>query len=333
MKSLFLSICSMIMLHSAIAKKVQFNVDMRNETIDAFGVHVSGNFLTSLGLPANYLPDQVPLTQIGTSTIYSTVVDLPAFSMFEYYYLNGKETYNVEFIPYESQVIYNFIANRWIYVDSTNTDTLKLPALVYSTNAPLGKTLIRHQVDMQNVNSINSNGVHVATGENAFNYTSQRMYSFDNKKYEYLTYVDSATSSIQEYIYINGNAQVNAETVPASCRNSNNYRQSTVSTHTILDAVCYEACVACIPNAVTDITSQTLNIFLYTNPVVGNVLSVHNATGLITSYKVYNMYGQLLINKVAKAADYAINVSDLPNGNYVLMATTSNENISLQWIK
>ncbi len=325
-----ITLCLTLIALNAQAKKVQFNVDMRYQTIDAFGVHVSGDFLTALGYSANWLSDSVQLTQVGTSTVYSIVVDLPAFKAYEYYYLNGKETYQVEFIPYESQVIHNFATNRWIYIDSTANDTTILPAVIFSTNAPFGKTLIRHRVDMQNVSTIHPNGVHLATDGDNFDYNTKRMYSFDNKVYEHLTYVDSAVPSTQKFIFANGNTSTQAEVATANCFVGGK-RSATTSVDVILPTVCYNACVACIPASTSNVTKANI-ISIGTNPV-NNKLLIINSSNQKTHYSIYNIYGQLMQVFSNNTNEQYIDVSQYAAGNYMLVYHTNKAHNVINWIK
>jgi hypothetical protein len=328
MKKIFLLLFFFYSVQIASAKKVQFNVDMRYQTIDAFGVHVSGNFLTALGYTANWLSDSVQLTQVGSSSIYSTVVDLPAFQAYEYYYLNGKETYQVEFIPYESQVIFNFVTNRWFFLDSIANDTTILPAVIFSTNAPFGKTLIRHSIDMQNV-PINPNGVHIATDADNYNYENKHMYSFDNKNFEYLTYVDSTPISTQKYKFANGNSVIDAESSFLTCF-VNGYRNATASKDTIINNLCYNSCAACGPLAINDI--KPINaIAIKTNPV-SQILVIENLIDEWTNYNIFNMLGKKVHTMRAKG-NCTIDVSKITPGNYILSATNTKSSSNLIWIK
>jgi hypothetical protein len=330
MKKIFLILITICFMGNAYAKKVQFSVDMRYQVVDSFGVHVSGNFLMALGYSANWLSDSVQLMQVGSSTIYSTVVDLPAFNMYEYYYLNGKETYQVEFIPTESQVLYNFIANRWFYTDSISTDTLKLPALVFSTNAPVGKQLIRHRVNMQDQSPINNSGVHIALDANSFDYTLHRMYSFDNTIYEYLTYVDSSSASAQKFIFANGNSSSDAEAVPNSCA-INNKRNVIINKDTILPTVCFSMCTNCFPLSTPSIMLAS-NIQLKSN-VVSNFLEIENNTGETVTFRVLNMFGQEMKYIQNNLHLQQIDISNLAASLYILDIKTSNNTQTIRWIK
>ena len=108
----------------AFAKKVKFAVDLTGQPISPNGVHITGDFQEIAGFPGgDWTSDGTPLTQEGTSSIYSIIIDLPAFRKYEYKFVNGDKFYEAEFIPIASRVGYDFNDNRWIYVDSTSADT------------------------------------------------------------------------------------------------------------------------------------------------------------------------------------------------------------------
>ncbi len=78
-KPLFLFIAILTTL-SLSAKKIKFAVDMTGQIISAFGVHVTGDFQEAAGLPLNWDPASVTLTQEGITNIYSTIITIPAFA-------------------------------------------------------------------------------------------------------------------------------------------------------------------------------------------------------------------------------------------------------------
>ena len=93
----------------AMAKKVKFAVNMLNETVNTTGVHVMGDFQQVAGFSnGNWQPNTTQCTQEGSSTIYSVVVDIPANAKYEYIFLNGDQSYEVEFVPVICRVGYNF---------------------------------------------------------------------------------------------------------------------------------------------------------------------------------------------------------------------------------
>ena len=175
------------------AKKVKFSVNMTGQTISVYGVHVSGDFQTLAGFAGgDWASNTTLMTQETTDTnIYSIIVDIPAFKKYEYKFLNGDQWYEVEFVPVESRVGYNFNDSRWIFIDSLANDTTNIGAIMFSGNAPSGYTLLRFVVDMQSQTSINTNGIHVAGNFQGWNPILTRLCNLDttSKYYEVISYV------------------------------------------------------------------------------------------------------------------------------------------------
>jgi hypothetical protein len=127
----------------SFAKKIKFSVDMDTITPNVNGIHITGDFQDEAGYPADWDPATTELIKESpSSTIYSIVLDLPAFNKYEFKFVNGIFSYEMEFVPVESRVLYNFLDNRWVYLDSLSNDTQIVKPVIYSSNAPAGKTFI-----------------------------------------------------------------------------------------------------------------------------------------------------------------------------------------------
>src|SRR6185436_20741908 len=197
------------------AKKVKFSVDMTGQTLSPNGIHVTGDFQTAAGFPGgDWQPNTTTLTQEGSTNIYSIIVDIPAFTKYEYRYVNGDQSYEVEFVPIESRVGDNFDDNRWLWVDSLANDTTDIGAIVFDTNAPAGLTLVRFLVDMQNEPSVSPAGVHIAGDFQGWDPSKIMLYSFGSDVYEIISYVNPGT---YEYKFYNGNTGGSMENIPALC--------------------------------------------------------------------------------------------------------------------
>lgn len=309
MKGVFALIFISALSFSANAKKVRFSVDMDTITINVNGIHITGDFQDEAGFTADWDPSATGMTQeISDPSIYSVVVDIPAFRHYEFKFVNGIFGYEVEFVPQQSRVIYQFNDNRWIYVDSLSNDTMKLAAIIYGTNAPAKKHLFRFRVDMQNAGTIASKGIHVAGSFQGFNPAVTRMHSFDNKVYEYIAYVDTGFPSVQhEFKYYNGNIAGNAESVPVTCANGNGNRQSAVVSDSLLAAVCFSSCSACVTSAIAE-TGDDQGLIVFPNPSSGH-FNVQGSHQLI-SIRVYNTLGVVIaekqINEEAATLDLSI---------------------------
>jgi len=261
MKKLVLFSFSLFIIASASAKKVKFAVDMTGQTINSTGVHIWGDFQVLIGDSSDWCPNCTPLTQVDADTnIYSIVVDIPAFTKYEYAFLNGDQGYDVEFVQSESRVGYDFNSNRWIYVDSLADDTTFVGAIMFSGNAPAGMTLVRFLVNMQNEPSVSANGVHVAGDFQAWDAMKTRLYSFVPGVYEIIQYVTNGT---YQYKFYNGNASGDVETVPGGCSAGGN-REINVTGDIVLSTVCFSGCVDCTVG-VNEITRAN-SIKAYPNP-------------------------------------------------------------------
>ena len=262
MKRIYFLLLSLFSIFNANSRYVEFSVNMNNEVASVNGIHVTGDFQIAAGFTGgNWNPASTVLTQIGALGIYSVVVNIPAKKKYEYKYVNGDQFYESEYVPDESRVGYLFNDNRWFYLDSLQNDTLKLPCLIFSTNAPLSKKLLRFRVGISGI-ILNSAGVHVAGTFNNFNTVENYMYSFDGKIFEYITYLDTLTTSTQ-FRYINGNNTAQYETVPAACNVQSN-REAIFSKDTVMPLVCLGSCVAC-PSGISKYELSN-NIKVFPNP-------------------------------------------------------------------
>lgn len=309
MKRIFTLILVSALGISAFAKKVKFSVDMDTVTINVNGVHITGDFQDEAGFATDWDPAATAMTQeVSNPGIYSVVVDIPAFRHYEFKFVNGIFGYEVEFVPQQSRVLYQFNDNRWIYVDSLANDTLKLKAIIYGTNAPAKKHLLRFRVDMQNAGAVSSKGVHVAGSFQGFDPAATRMHSFDGKVYEYIAYTDTGFPAVQhEFKYYNGNTAGNAEAVPVLCANVNGNRQSAVVSDSLLATVCFSSCAACVTTGIVEENESTA-LLVFPNPSKGELQVagfMFNAGILI----VFNIFGEQVLTKSINLKPETINLS------------------------
>lgn len=264
MNKYLILILLMLTTISVTAKKVMFAVDMTGQTVNALGVHVSGDFQEEAGFEGgDWQSNTTLMTNESGTEIYSVVVDIPAFTKYEYKFLNGDQWYDVEFVPVESRVGYEFNDNRWVYIDSLYNDTTLVKPVLFSGNAPAGQYLLRLMVDLQNEGAINPAGIHVAGDFQGWDPSRTVMYSFVDKVYEYIAYVDIAFG-FSEYRFVNGNAAGNYEVVPPDCSINGN-RAIAIPKDTVMETVCFSSCSACGPQWIRDdLRSSAARI--YPNP-------------------------------------------------------------------
>ncbi|MFN8396622.1 MAG: T9SS type A sorting domain-containing protein [Bacteroidia bacterium] len=269
--------------NAVMAKKVKFMVNMQGYPVNVTGMHITGDFQTVAGFAGgDWNSASTSLVQEPSDTnLYSIVVDIPAFNKYEYKFVNGDQFYEVEFVPIESRVGYNFNDSRWIYIDSLANDTTVIGPLRFSGNAPMGKYLMRFLVDMHEEASVDPAGVHIAGDFQSWNPAANRMYSFVTGIWEHIAYVDS-TVAYAEFKYVNGSAWGSDESVPGACATGFN-RYLSVPKDSVLPTVCYGSCSACLTSGTASAWEPRLEVF--PNPA--------SASGLI---RLPNHFGDWTVN-------------------------------------
>lgn len=264
MNKLILTILSFMVLANANAKTVKFSVDMTGVIISSTGVHVAGDFQTLAGYSGgDWQSNTTIMTQEGTTDIYSVVVNIPAFAKYEYKFLSGDQWYESEFVPVESRVENPNNDNRWIFIDSLDTDTFHVPTVVFGTNSITGKKLVRFRIDM-NLSTVSANGVHLAGDFQSWNSTEIRLCDIiSNGVYEYQAYLDS-NSSI-EYLFYNGNQTADAEQITGSCA-TNGKRSLTVFNDTIIELNCFGYCITCSSVGIASSENIKPELMAFPNP-------------------------------------------------------------------
>lgn len=311
MKHLLITLSCVLFASVSVAKHIRFTVDMTDQVVSPNGVHLTGDFQALLGLEnGDWQSNTLLMAQQSDSNLYSVVLELPAFQKYEYKFVNGDQFYEVEFVPWESRVGYDFNDNRWLYLDSLSNDTTFIGALKFGENAPAGLQLMRFLVDMQQAN-VSATGVHVAGDFNAWNPTTNILYSFVDGIYEGIAYAPAGSYS---YHFINGNQTTDAELVPDSCTDAGGNRNLILETHTILPTVCYAACEACVVN---NIDHAFVEITLvYPNPTDGLTQFIV-PDGHVKEAQLMDAFGRVVQQvKVAGARSFAIDLTTFSSGIY-----------------
>ena len=293
----------------AEAKKVKFSVNMTGQVINPNGIHVTGDFQVAAGFGGNNWDCGVmQLTKETTDTnIYSLVVDIPAFQKYEYKFVNGEFCYEVEVIPESAAANYNFSDNRWIYVDSLSNDTTNIGAVLFNNSAPANYILVRYRINMMQEATISPNGVHVAGTFQGWDPAKNRLYSFSNSVYEWISYV---TPGNYEFKYYNGNTTGDTETVPSTCATNGN-RTINVTQDTVVSLLCYSSCNLCFPASVNNYSlASQLNIA--PNPM--NSFTTIQFKDLSTDYMVqlFDMTGKIIYKQLVSGKESL----RLENANY-----------------
>jgi hypothetical protein len=253
------------------------------------GMHVSGDFQKLAGFPGgDWNSGSTPLMQEPGTDIYSIVVDIPAFTKYEYKFVNGDQFYEAEFVPEFSRVMYNFNDNRWLYVDSLANDTTFVGAIIFGGNAPAGMRLVRFYVDMQNV-SVSANGVHLSGSFQGFDPSSTILYSFGNNVYEVIAYMPDGTYG---YKFVNGNTLSGEESIPGPCSVNSN-REVTVIEDVLLSPVCFGECSWCTTGIAEN---ETENPQFYPNPAAYETTLLLNKSLISPVIKLSDISGRTLRN-------------------------------------
>lgn len=296
-------------------KKVKFAVDMRSYVVNPHGVHVMGDFQTDAGFAGgNWLACAVELFKESADTnIYSRILTLPAHKKYEFKFVNGMEDYEQEFVPEESRVGYNFVDNRWIYIDSLQNDTTIIGAIQFEKNAPNNKKLIRFKVDMSKEASINSNKIHISGSFQNNNPATTILYSFVPKIYEVISYVDTVN---HQFKFVNGNQTNNAEVVPAACAVSGN-RKIVASKDTVLPVVCFASCDTCL-KASAIYNSPLTNINIAPNPAQ-EFVKINLGLNLDVDFVLFNQLGEVVgTGNISNQQEFIIHRNNLNSGIYYL---------------
>ena len=296
---------------SAQAKYIRFTVDMTDQVVNVAGVHLTGDFQALLGLAGgDWQSNTITMEQQADTNMYSVVLNLPAFRKYEYKFVNGDQFYQVEFVPVESRVGYDFNDNRWLYLDSLNTDTTFIGALKFGENAPAGLQLMRYLVDMQQ-ETVDVAGVHVAGDFSGWDPTAHILYSFVDGIYEVITY---APAGLYSYNFLNGNALGAVEMMSDTCVNAEGNRTLDLQTHTVLPTVCYGSCVACLVNNVSrEVKEMTL---VYPNPTDG-VTQFQIPDGHVKEALLMDGSGRIIMRQsINGARQFALDMRDCNTGLY-----------------
>jgi hypothetical protein len=293
-------------------------------TVNATGMHVMGDFQAVAGFPGgDWLPNTTLLTQEATSTIYSVIVDIPAFVKYEYKFVNGDQSYESEFVPVPSRVLYNFNDNRWLWVDSLANDTTDIGAILFAGNAPSGLTLLRFKVDMIEEASLDPAGVHVAGDFQGWDPSKIMLYSFGLGVYEIIAYLQAGT---YDFKYYNGNSSGATETVPLACAVSGN-RQVMLNTDTILHdalehAICFSGCSACASVGISDVASVRNGINIYPNPAKTE-FTIYDLRFTISRIELYDVLGNKILSQTSNLKSQTFDVSSLEAGMYFIRVSDS----------
>ena len=303
---------------------------MKGTPVNVNGMHVTGDFQDEAGFPADWDPGTTAMAKETADTnIWSIVVNIPAFRHYEFKFINGIFGYEVEFVPIQSRVSPILNDNRWIYVDSLDSDTLEIGAIRFGGNAPFGYYLLRFNVDLQMEAAIDTtDGVHVAGDWQGNDPATTRMYSFDGNVYQYIAYIDSTLNAVEQgFKYANGNAAPDLEFIAGACATNNNGRGVFVTLDTVLPVVCFNSCSACTPAATTP-EHEISGVTVYPVPA-DQFLSVHNPDGIkFEKAFLMDVSGrEVAMKDVSGMNDVRMERNSVPAGMYLLKLVDNNGSV------
>ncbi|WP_048920638.1 alpha-amylase family glycosyl hydrolase [Rufibacter radiotolerans] len=84
---------------SSCNTQLLFSVDMRQQTVAAGGVYVTGNFQALAGYGTDWSPASVPMADPDGDGIYTVNLSLPAGGLFQYKFINGTTWTGAEVVP------------------------------------------------------------------------------------------------------------------------------------------------------------------------------------------------------------------------------------------
>jgi len=302
---------------------------MTGLTISPNGVHVSGDFQEAAGYEGgNWQSNTTVMDNEPGTEIYSVIVDIPAFAKYEYKFINGDQWYEVEFVPLESRVGYDFNDNRWVYVDSLFSDTMNISPVLFSGNAPAGHYLLRLKVDLSLEETIDPAGIHMVANEQIGTVPQIILYSFGDDVYEQIIYAEMWTDySDCYYLFVNGIAVEGYETVPAEC-SANGYRFVEILKDTVMETVCFSACVNCDALGTPDF-SRPAQANIYPNPFKAEAILKFNDSESVHNVIVKDIFGNTVRNyNGIRSPSISIKRENLPAGIYFVKTESGKQWIS-----
>jgi len=310
MKKYFILASAVLLCQAVSAKKIKLSVDMTNETVNTTGIHVYGDFQEAAGFQFNWDPGSTAmLPEAWDTNVFSVIIDVPAFKIYEYRFINGDQSYEVEFVPEESRVNGAFDDNRWMYVDSTGDDTTFIGVIPYSTNAPIGLHLVVFRVNML-METVSNDSVHVAGTWQNWDASKCMMVNFGDSVYKYHRYQAYLVPGTYQFKYANGKTTADFEYVSGVCA-VNSEREVLVTGDMLLDPYNFGSCLVSVSE-----NEFASGIRIYPNPSAGNSQIEFNDFGMEHNVQVSDFSGRLV--KEYYSTGNSLKLENLEQGIYTV---------------
>ena len=315
MKKYFILSAVIFISLNVSGKKVKFSVNMSNEIMNTTNIHVFGDFQEAAGYAFNWDPGSTEMIQeTGDTNIYSVVIDVPAFHVYRYRFINGDQSYWLESVPEESRVNGAFDDNRWMYVDSLDDDTIFVGVIPFSANAPVGLNLVVFRVNML-LQNISSDSVHVAGTWQGWDASTCMMINFGDSLYNLHRYQAYLPNGTYQFKFANGNTTADFEYVPGPC-GVNDGREVVVTDDMVLDPFNFGSCLVSVSeNDFAD------GISLYPNPSSGNSKIEFSDNDSEHTIRVADVSGRLI--KEYTSTQKSLQLESMEQGMYTVFITNS----------
>ena len=214
---------SILFQNNAKGFNVVFNVDMTNETVSEFGVHIVGNFQDLNPSLQSWNPSAYPLLDDDNDGIYSITLELDAGEC-QYLFINGNDWPGMEAVPLACS---NGFSNRITNISGNTTYTA-----CFSNCSTCNSRYVTFSLD---VNYLDYNGDFIYNSPTDIiggiriqgNFqdwiTASQPLTDDDGDGIWTGTFDIGNIVELEYRFLNGTNTINAEPLPASCQ-INGYR-------------------------------------------------------------------------------------------------------------
>jgi Secretion system C-terminal sorting domain/PA domain len=240
-------------------QSVTFSVDMKNETVDAAGVYIAGDFQKAAGFPADWTPNATKLTK-GTGTVYSVTVQVPAGD-YQYKFINGDAWGKDESVKGLSCDAGGF-GNRGVTVKDV---AVTVPTVCFKKCYACDLVPVTFSLDLASEASVSKDGVSIA---GSFQKAAGGAADWDPGKI-FLTNVGTKKvyavtialpAGKYEYKFLNGKAWGTDESVKGACAAGgfgNRTLEVKLGPDVKLDTVCFKRCFACNKTAVNFVVDMS----------------------------------------------------------------------------